>query len=134
MFPTIDPVTVKDGSRKGSFYNDHGEVCRLSFDYEIKDNALFLTTTSKNLNYTFEKVITESDGDLIINYTIKNLSSDSFRCLWAGHCLVDISGGGEILTPFTNGDEYDLVYDPFNVISNSLGRLKLDTITSPLST
>ena len=128
MFPTIDPVIVKEGSRKGKEYNDHGEVCRLSFDYEIKDNAVYLKTTSKNLNYTFEKVITADDnGGILVNYKVVNLSSDNFNCLWAGHCLVDITSGGEILTPFSDGDEYDLVYDPFSRIASSLGRLKLDS-------
>ena len=110
MFPTIDPITVKEGSRAGKYYPDHGEVCRLPFEYQINKDSLVLTTNSTELGYAYKKTITEKDGDLFIEYSIENLLED-FPCVWVAHCLIDISGGGKVLTPFNVGDEIDLVSD-----------------------
>lgn len=111
MFPTIDPVTIKDGDRAGKTYPDHGEVARLSFDYQINEDSLVMETISKELNYAYKKTITEENGALKIDYQIENLSNEVFPCVWAGHCLIDISGGGKVITPFSEGDLVDLVND-----------------------
>ena len=111
MFPTVDKVVVKDGSRKGEEYNDHGEVARLSFSHEILPNALKMKTVSNRLNYSYEKTVSVDDSKLKVDYTIKNLSNDEFNCLWAGHLLVAMPEGGKIIVPFNEAEEVDLVSD-----------------------
>ena len=46
LFPTIDPDIYK-----GKKYPDHGEAARLSFEYEINSDKLFLYTKSILFNY-----------------------------------------------------------------------------------
>jgi hypothetical protein len=70
-----------------------------------------METISKELNYAYKKTITEENGALKIDYQIENLSNEVFPCVWAGHCLIDISGGGKVITPFNEGDLVDLVND-----------------------
>ena len=128
MFPTVDLVTIKEGTRAGEYYNDHGEVARLSFSHEISRNALKMKTVSKRLNYSYEKTVTvDEQGKLSIEYLIENLSSDEFNCLWAGHLLVAMPEGGKILTPFEFGDAVDLVSDIKGKLGNRGDRLKLSS-------
>ena len=106
MFPTIDPCIVD-----GESYPDHGEVARVPFSYEIADNCLTLSFTSK-LGYRFEKRVCEdAEGRLCINYKLENKKSAPLRALFATHCLVRIENGGRIRTPFSSSDSIDLVYD-----------------------
>lgn len=128
MFPTVDLVTIKDGTRAGEYYNDHGEVARLSFSHEITGNALKMKTVSKRLNYSYEKTVTvDNEGKLSIEYLITNLSDDEFNCLWAGHLLVAMPEGGKIFTPFNDGDEVDLVSDIKGKLGSRGERLNLNS-------
>ena len=127
MFPTIDKVIVKDGSRAGEEYNDHGEVTRLPFSYEILPNALKMKTVSDRLNYSYEKTVSVDDGKLKVDYAIKNLASDEFNCLWAGHLLVAMPEGGKIITPFVEGESVDLVSDIKGKLGTRGDRLALDS-------
>ena len=127
MFPTIDKVIVKDGSRAGEEYNDHGEVARLSFSHEILPNALKMKTVSNRLNYSYEKMVSVDDGKLKVDYSIKNLASDEFNCLWAAHLLVAMPEGGKIITPFAEGEIVDLVSDIKGKLGARGDRLTLDS-------
>ena len=128
MFPTVDLVTVKEGTRAGEYYNDHGEVVRLSFSHEISNSSLKMNTESKRLNYAYEKTVTVDDeGKLKIDYLITNLSNDDFNALWAGHLLVAMPEGGKIITPFARGEEVDLVSDIKGKFGVCGDRLKLDS-------
>ncbi len=128
MFPTIDRIIAKEKGRAGEEYNDHGEVARLSFLYEILPNALKMKTLSKRLNYSYEKIVSvDSEGKLKIDYAIKNLLGDEFNCLWSAHLLVPMSEGGKIITPFEDGEEVDLVSDINGKLGVKGDRLSLNS-------
>lgn len=127
MFPTIDPTEIKEGSRKGLLYNDHGEVSRLKFDYQIDDHCLVMKTYSSRLNYNYEKrVSVDADGGIKIDYKVENLSDEEFNCIWAGHALAVVDDGAEIITPFSDGDLVDLVSDPTEFYGKKGARIKFD--------
>ncbi len=111
MFPTIDEVeVVKNGVKV--VYPDHGEVCRLSFNYKIKDGELLMFTESSKLEYFYQKSVYESkNGHLCIKYEIENLASSPFEILWAAHCLINAENGGKIVAPFLEGELFDLIFD-----------------------
>ena len=50
MFPTIDPCS--NGFRD---YLDHGEVCRIPHDYQMRDKSLYLEAKSPFNDYIFCK-------------------------------------------------------------------------------
>ncbi len=112
MFPTIDPITLSVGSRANVEYPDHGEVCRLAFSYEIMQNSVCMETHSERLQYTYRKTISENEnGDLSVHYEIENHAPDAFRALWAGHCMIQVCDGGEILVPFADDATVEMMFD-----------------------
>lgn len=117
MFPTIDP----DGA-----YPDHGEICRSAFRSEIFSDRLVLSAQSKKFPYTYKKTITEGqDGEIEINYEILNTSDKPMPALWAAHCLVDSSSGGEILLPFKERAPVDLLFDVYDKFKRKTIRTEL---------
>ncbi len=86
LFPTIDPDIYN-----GIKYPDHGEVARLSFNYEIKNDKLFLYTKSLLFNYTYKKAISLMNNKIVIEYEIINNDNKKLYCLWAMHCLLNSS-------------------------------------------
>ena len=51
MFPTIDPCSP---SAFFAEYPDHGEVCRMSHNVTISENAVTFAVTSEKLGYTYQ--------------------------------------------------------------------------------
>lgn len=115
MFPTIDPVTIENSNREKLHYPDHGEICRLPFEYEICNESVILTCRSKITKAEYIKTIKEGkDGEIEIFYKIINPTSFDIDLLWAAHCLVRAEKGGQVITPFKDGDAVDIVYDSEN--------------------
>ena len=98
MFPTIDELEFISSEKK-ILYPDHGEVCRVPFNYEIINDALVMTFVSV-MGYTYTKTLTEVSGKLFVTCEIKNFTNKDLDALWAGHCLIKAEIGGEILLPF----------------------------------
>lgn len=118
MFPTIDPVSVKNSLGQELAYPDHGEICRLTFSHTVAEGALTLSCDSPLLGVHYEKTLTEGeDGALQIHYTIINPTAADLDVLWAAHCLVNAQPGGQVLTPFAEGHPVDVLYDSTGVIS-----------------
>lgn len=114
MFPTIDPeiAPVTGGVRAGVEYNDHGEVCRHPFAWELKDGKAIMTFVSTRLAYKYVKTCyAGSDGEIIFDYHIENLSDDAFPFLWAGHCMLAHEEGGTVELPFAPGAMGELCFD-----------------------
>jgi hypothetical protein len=106
MFPTIDRVYYPEYPWKGIEIPDHGEVCGLSWDYEILKDSLYMSVYGVRLPYKLEKWITfESDNKLNIKYKASNPSNFDIDFIWAAHPMVNVEEGGEILLPF-NEDSY----------------------------
>ena len=109
MFPTIDPVIVD-----GKEYPDHGEVCRVSFDYEMENDTLILLYRSERFGYIYQKTFSEGkNGELKIDYSIKSDLED-FKALWSAHCFLSIEEGGKLILPFDEGELVDCVDDTEN--------------------
>lgn len=126
MFPTIDPVVVKNGSRQGLEYPDHGEVCRLPFSYTVTERGLEMRVRSETLRYEYKKTITEDAyGKLCIVYEIENLSDDEFHVLWAGHCLIKAEQGGRVLLPYAEGAQTDIMFDTVGRFGKAGDRIPL---------
>lgn len=112
MFPTIDPIVMDKGERTGVTYPDHGEACRLPFSCTILPKGIRLVAESSALQYRYEKTVTEAeDGSIVIDYAIHNLTADPFPSLWAGHCMVQVSDGGQVVTAHPTGSSIDLMFD-----------------------
>ncbi len=107
MFPTIDPCMAA-----GENYPDHGEVCRSEFSSETAGDTLVMRFFSETFGYSFRKAVSVGErGEIVLSYAVENRSGKPLPALWAGHCLVDAKNGGEILLPFPDGEETDLVFD-----------------------
>lgn len=102
MFPTIDPYTPQDGPFCGVTYPDHGEVCRYSAQWRIKENTLQFLFDSKRFPIRFSKTISVGEkGGIAVEYDIKNKGNAAFPCLWAGHLMLNASPDARIVTPFS---------------------------------
>lgn len=112
MFPTIDPVTPTEGSRRGIPYPCHGEVCRVPHCVKEEKGSLSMIYQSKSLQYTYQKEaeVTENGG-IRINYVIGNLSEEVFPCLWAGHIMLTAVPGGYGVTPYEEGAPVTMMFD-----------------------
>ncbi len=119
MFPTIDPVTVTGGDKKEYSYPDHGEVCRVPFLCSLTEKTITLRYFSDYLGYEYIKTLSEnSDGKLEIFYQIKNLSGIDLDVLWAGHCIVKQEKGGNVIVPFKDGEQVDVMFDTSNTLKS----------------
>jgi hypothetical protein len=111
MFPTIDPFTPDDGPLMGVEYCDHGEVCRMPFEYKITENSLEMHMHSDRYHYDYTKTISENEaGGLTIHYRIENNMDDVFDFLWAAHIMIKACDGGEVLVPFGLGDKIEFMF------------------------
>lgn len=112
MFPTIDPVSVIYPDGTIMEYPDHGEVARVSFSYETTENSLTLHFSSARFGYEYTKTFRESaEGGLQVDYRIENRSDYDLDVLWAAHCLVNAEQGGQVLVPFGEGEDVDIMFD-----------------------
>jgi len=110
MFPTIDPVKVNISTEKYIEYPDHGEICRVSLDYEIIGDRLTLKYKSP-IGYEYEKTFSEENGIIRIDYAITNVLTQTLPVLWAGHCLINAQKGGVVELEYKDGDAVDVMFD-----------------------
>jgi galactose mutarotase-like enzyme len=101
MFPSIDRAGYPAYPWKGIEIPDHGEVCSLKWECEIRDGALYMAVNGVRFPYRFEKWIRfHTENSLNISYKVTNLSSYDMDFIWAAHPMINMDGGGEILLPF----------------------------------
>ena len=93
MFPTIDPVFFE-----GYEYIDHGEVCRIEHNAEIKAEKLVLSSIAKSVNARFSKEISDDENGIKIKYLIENLNDKPLSYIWAGHMMFRAFKGAEFFT------------------------------------
>ncbi len=102
MFPTIDPMS--NGKRE---YLDHGEVCRMPWEYEIHENRLLMKATSQFNDYVLTKNYTVDCSDkLVISYSALNISKDPLPVIWCAHLMLNAEDGQTVMLPETlyNGE------------------------------
>ncbi len=97
MFPTIDPYVT----REGILCPDHGEICRMSAEVTVEQEAVRFCFRSLLFQTTFRKTVTERNGALQLSYRIENDSDSDFPCLWAAHCMLSGEDDAEIVTPYS---------------------------------
>lgn len=101
MFPTIDRMFYTDYPWKGLEAPDHGEVCSLAWDWEIRDDALDLQVHGVRFPYLLQKSLRFGrQGQLLIQYKATGLSGFDLDFLWAAHMMINSEDGGEIILPF----------------------------------
>ena len=113
MFPTIDEVEIIGADGERLLYPDHGEVCRMPFEYQISGDTLVMNYAS-SMGYSYKKTLAEKDGKLSITCEIANFSGKDLDALWAAHCLIRAEDGGEVLLPFLLGEAVDVQFDTSN--------------------
>lgn len=86
-FPNIVEAVIE---RNGQtyFYPDHGEIWSSSFSYEKKDNGVLLEYQSEKFGYTYEKKVCLINNSILLEYNIRNESSQPFPCIWTFHGLM----------------------------------------------
>jgi len=102
MFPTIDECYYPRKPWKGIKVPDHGEVWSLPWDYDLKEDSIFLSVHGMRFPYKLEKSIKiKNENCLHIDYRVKNYSAYDFDFIWAAHPLFNCSENTEIILPET---------------------------------
>ncbi len=121
MFPTIDPYTPKDGEYCGVTYPDHGEVCRIPYDANVKENKVILGAQSKLFSVRYQKTVgVSSGGGIEISYEIVNEGDEPFPCLWAGHIMLQGEDGMRLETSFGEDAPREMIFCTKGYDENSL--------------
>lgn len=135
MFPTIDSFIPEEGPLKGIEYCDHGEVCRLPFDYKILENGLEMHMHSDRYRYDYTKTLSENKtGGLTIHYKIENCADEVLDFLWAAHIMITACDGGEVLVPFSSDEKIEFMFGASQDIAENGGITNLteDFLTSKI--
>ncbi|MBS3811811.1 MAG: DUF5107 domain-containing protein [Halanaerobiales bacterium] len=102
MFPTIDECYYPRKPWKGIKVPDHGEVWSIPWNYELKDDSIFLSVHGIRFPYKLEKNIKiKNENCLHIDYNVKNYSAYNFDFIWAAHPLFNFGETTEIILPKT---------------------------------
>jgi hypothetical protein len=100
MFPTIDICKCENEPWKGIEMADHGEVWSLPWDYSTDNYSLRLSVHGVRFPYKLERHIHFTDeNSLRIDYKLSNNSPFDFEFLWAGHLMINLEEGTELLLP-----------------------------------
>ncbi|MDR2617767.1 MAG: hypothetical protein LBC62_02745 [Treponema sp.] len=111
MFPTIDRYFYNLPPWEGIEVPDHGEVCGLAWQYEVKKNSLYMRVYSPRFGYTFEKQVSSKKGELSVDYRVTNNTAFQFECLYGAHCMIAAENGARIETEFSEGSQASLIFD-----------------------
>ncbi len=101
-FPTIEKsysLPTSNATNHLLEFPDHGELWSRGWDYEIGDDQIKLSISGVGVSYIFSKNIFLEDNRIIIEYTLENRSSSSFKYIWSAHPLLSISPGSKIIIP-----------------------------------
>ncbi len=98
MFPTIDPCPFP--GRAGTVVPDHGEVWALPWEWEEREDSLFLSVKGRLFPYHLEKELAfTGPSELTIHYRVLNQGESTFPFIWAAHPLVNCTEGMRIFLP-----------------------------------
>lgn len=101
LFPTVDPYTPSEGAYRGVTYPDHGEVCRLPYEAELRGDTLILTAASRIFPLSYRKDISACpDGSVAVRYCIQNGGEHPFPYIWAAHCMLRGQDDLRLVTPY----------------------------------
>ncbi len=97
-FPSVDECNVIVNGKEIK-YPDHGEIWSANFSYEVKDDRVILSYTSKILPYTYQKIIMLKNNEVCLQWKIKNIGEYEFPCIWTMHSLVNYEEDMKLLIP-----------------------------------
>jgi len=112
MFPSINECYYDRFPWKGVEIPNHGELCGLKWQHEIKNDTLRLWTFSPRFGYCFEKTITEGrEGRILVNYRVKNNTQFELDFIYAPHCMIAAEEGGRLVLPgIQDGESGTLIF------------------------
>ncbi len=111
MFPTIDPYTPNDGIYKGITYPDHGETCRLEYEFALSRDAVTFTAESRVFDMSYQKTVSVTDdGGIVLGYRADNRSDESFPYVFASHIMLKGEDGMVLDTPFSSEAPCSMVF------------------------
>ena len=126
MFPTIDTYEYTGYPWKGAVMPDHGEVCGLSWEYEILESGtcLHCWVYSVRFSYRLDKWIRfAEDNELSIEYEAKNLSLFDLDFIWAGHVMINAQVDAKFILPYKDGSEATCVFCSDSAFAKAGGKL-----------
>lgn len=99
-FPNVsESIYIKENYKHKIVFPDHGELWSRPWDYEINDEKIRLSIKGVRANYEFIKEIRLESNSVVINYKLKNLSSEPFFHMWAAHPLLKVKEGDRLVFP-----------------------------------
>jgi hypothetical protein len=111
MFPTIDPCYYERDPWAGIKVPDHGEVCGLRWQYEIREDELLLSTYGVRFPYRLEKRVRFlHEQALHMDYLLTNLSDFAMDFIWAAHPMINAEADAELLLPFPEDSTITCVF------------------------
>ena len=102
-FPSINVCNVKIGDKE-VVYPDHGEIWSGNFSCNIVEEKIKLFYKSSILPYSYKKLITILNNQVILQYEIINTGDLDFPCIWAAHFLVNCHENMELIMPENTKD------------------------------
>lgn len=113
MFPTIDECDYHRDPWKGVKMADHGETWSLPWRPTIHEHSVTFEVSGVRFPYVLKKnAAFRDEGTLRMTYTLTNQGTADFDFLWAGHLMVNMEEGTQLLVP-------DDCTEVLSVLSNS---------------
>jgi galactose mutarotase-like enzyme len=78
---------------------DHGDFWRIPFSGELAGNTLTLQATGFSLPLEFTKKLTLEKNELVIHYSVRNVSTTPTEFAWSAHPLFQVDADDRVLLP-----------------------------------
>ena len=99
-FPTVGPSLCPEGRRKGMDMGDHGLLWKHPWQWEIKDDCVFMSVEMPELDCRFERTL-RLDGpqSLRLDYVIRNNGDEPIPAIYSAHPLLFGTTQSEFVFP-----------------------------------
>jgi len=99
MLPNIDTCNILDESGQSIHLPDHGEVWSRPWEQVVSKDAVCFTIKGTVFPYSFTKVISLHENEMVVNYSIDNKSAYRIPFQWAAHALFKINTSCKLNVP-----------------------------------
>ena len=110
-FPSINASKVKVGDIEVGYPN-HGEIWSGNLSYNIRGDKVELLFNSSILPYSYKKIVSIENNEVILDYEIINNGDIDFPCIWAAHFLANCHEDMKLIMP-------NNTYNVINVTSST---------------
>lgn len=97
--PTVAECEYPQGRFARTLLPDHGELWSIPWQYELRENELWLAAAGRRLPYIFRKRIRLENKTVVIAYELVSVSDEPFQYLWSAHPLLNVESGCRIVLP-----------------------------------